>query len=110
MASKGSAIRHELRWLNCVSVDVTPEQALALASLECVTNIDLVEQYVAKKDDAEGIPGAAPLFKQASPLVDSLNYGASLGQDTLIKVHRVHNNRIFGQGVILAQFDGGFSN
>jgi Subtilisin-like serine proteases len=44
------------------------------------------------------------------PLVDSLNYGNSATQITQIKVNQVHNDGIYGQGVLIASLDNGWRN
>ncbi len=110
VSSKSMKVRHQLKWFNCVSVEATRSQILDIASLDFVKKIDLVERYRIKKDSEE--LNLAPSFSKESdsPLLDSLNYGASLNQDTLIKVNRVHNQGIYGQGIIVANFDAGYQN
>ena len=110
LSNKVTKVRHELKWFNCVSVEGTKAQILDIASLDCVTKIDLVERYRKVKENDELVSGNMNTFEQDSPNVDSLNYGPSLNQDTLIKVNRVHNQGIYGQGVIVANFDAGYQN
>ena len=110
VSSKVMKVRHELRWFNCVSVEGTKAQVLDLAGLDCVTKIDLVERYRKIKENDETVTENNISYDNDSPLVDSLSYGASLNQDTLIKVNKVHNNGIYGQGVIVANFDAGYLN
>lgn len=110
VSNKVSKIRHELKWFNCVSVEGSKSQILDIASLDCVTKIDLVERYRKVKDNDELISSSTITFESDSPNVDSLNYGPSLNQDTLIKVNKVHNEGIFGQGIIVANFDAGYQN
>ncbi|HLP15016.1 MAG TPA: S8 family peptidase [Bacteroidota bacterium] len=110
LASCVSAIRHELRWLNCVSVDMTKAQSAQAAALSCVQKIDLVERATVIKDEREQLLFDNILKKRTSVAADSLDYGASLAQDTLINVTRVHQNGIYGQGVIIAHFDAGYTN
>jgi len=110
VSDKVTKVRHELKWFNCVSVEVSKAQVLDVAGLDCVSSIDLVERYKKIKDNSEFVSGSTYTSnEQDSPLVDSLSYGPSLNQDTIIKVNKVHNNGIYGQGVIIAHFDDGFS-
>lgn len=111
VAEKVTKVRHELKWFNCVSVEGTKAQVLDIAGLDCVTKIDLVERYKRIKDNDELVSGNNNVvYDKSQPLVDSMSYGASLNQDTLIKVNRVHNNGIFGQGIIIGHFDAGYLN
>ncbi|MFZ4589677.1 MAG: S8/S53 family peptidase [Ignavibacteria bacterium] len=110
VSNKVTKVRHELKWFNCVSVEGTKAQVLDIAGLDCVTKIDLVERYRKVKENDEIVSGNGISFENDSPNVDSLSYGPSLKQDTMIKVNRVHNNGIYGQGVIVANFDAGYQN
>jgi hypothetical protein len=110
VSNKVTKVRHELKWFNCISVEGTKAQVLDIAGLDCVTKIDLVERYRKVKETDESVTGSNISLEFDSPNVDSLNYGPSLNQDTLIKVNRVHNQGIYGQGVIVANFDAGYQN
>jgi serine protease AprX len=114
--SKVTNIRHELKWFNAISADVTLEQLYNVADLNCVEKIDLIERFKKQKEDIES-NFSDKFFKTNSyissdkPLTDSLNYGTGAGyqQLTQINVNLVHNQGIFGQGVIIASFDAGFA-
>ena len=110
VSNKVIKVRHELNWFNCVSVEGTKAQVLDIAGLDCVAKIDLVERYKKIKENDEIVSDKSVSYNPYSPLVDSMNYGASLRQDTMIKVNKVHNNGIYGQGVIIAHFDAGYLN
>ncbi|MFA7361125.1 MAG: S8 family serine peptidase, partial [Candidatus Kapaibacterium sp.] len=110
VASKTLKVRHELKWFNCVSVEASKSQVLDLAALEFVEKIELVERYRKVVENDEMTVVNTTTIESDSPLLDSLNYGESLNQDTLIKVNRVHNQGIFGQGIIVANFDAGYQN
>lgn len=112
--TKVSKIRHDLKWFNVISADVTLNQLYDVAELKYVEKIDLVERFKKQKDDIE--TSTDNFIKQNNiindhPLVDSLNYGTGSGlqQLTQINVNLVHNQGIFGQGVMIASFDAGFS-
>ncbi|MCX6164351.1 MAG: S8 family serine peptidase [Ignavibacteriae bacterium] len=114
--SKVTKVRHELKWFNVVSADVTLEQLYDIADLRYVEKIDLVERFKKHKEDIES-NFSDNFIKQNNnipkyqPLLDSLDYGtgAGLQQLTQINVNIVHNQGIFGQGVMIASFDAGFS-
>jgi serine protease AprX len=113
VSSKVTKVRHQLKWFNCISVEATKTQLLDIANYEFVNYIDLVERYKISKSPETIIESDNPKISgniTDNPLVDSLNYGPSLRQDTMIKVNRVHNNGVFGQGVIVANFDAGYLN
>jgi hypothetical protein len=110
--SKSLKLRHILNWFNCVSVTATIPQLNEIASLNCVKEIELVERFKSVAENPEIKP---PFIKQEVlsndyPTVDSLNYGPSATQNTQIKVNLVHNQGIYGQGVIVANFDAGYQN
>jgi serine protease AprX len=105
-------VRHLLNWFNAMSVEVSREQINTLKSLDCVTKIEAVETYVKRKNDEESVSQNVNAINspQDNIMLDSLTYGPSLRQDTLIKVNQVHNQGIYGQGIIIGHFDAGFTN
>lgn len=110
--SKVTKIRHHLKWFNVISADVTVNQLYDVASLNYVDKIDLVERYKKMKDDVESNVSDRLILPDThldTPLTDSLNYGAGLSQISQINVNVVHNQGIYGQGIIIASFDAGFS-
>ena len=105
-------VRVVSKWLNSVSVEVTPSQIYELASKDYVKKIDKVERY-RKINDSEDINFDGSDLQETqtdNPLVDSMDYGTSSTQMTLIKANIPHNNGVYGQGVIVANFDAGYSN
>jgi len=114
---KVTKLRHELKWFNVISAEVTIDQLYNVANLKYVNKIDLVERFKKNNSNVENNLTDNQIFtntriKTEQPLVDSLNYGTGSGltQLTQINVNLVHNDGIFGQGVIIADFDAGFSN
>ena len=114
IASKVINVRVQAKWLNAVSVELYREQIENIADLSYVTGVEVVERYKKDKDDVELTMTECPpqVLTNDEPLVDTLNYGtgSALTQITQIKVNLVHNQGIFGQGVMIASFDAGFSN
>ncbi len=111
-ASHTLKVRNHLRWLNCVSAEVTRSQISELAEISCVKNMDVVERFKKQKDEAElaSLESKKQPVNTDHPLVDSLNYGTGLAQMTLIKANLVHNIGVYGQKIIVANFDAGYLN
>ncbi len=112
--SKVNKIRHQLKWFNVISAEATVNQLYDIANLNYVEKIDLVERFKKNKEEDETnfsdnfIKPNNNLSKD-EPLVDSLNYGTSITQISQIKVNLVHNIGVFGQGIMVANFDAGYS-
>lgn len=107
------AVRTHLRWLNAVSIEVRRDDLLDIADLDFVTKIEPVERMVKRTDNIEQLSQnlkQTPTKSQDYPMVDSLNYGSGATQISQINVNLVHNDGIFGQGVIIAHFDTGYDN
>ena len=106
--STGARLRTTSRWLNAVSVEATPLQARALASLPSVQRITPVEIYRRRIDDAVPAFPDVSLDKHMSGA--SLDYGSSFTQLNLIKVPPLHDAMINGCGVIVGMLDDGYNN
>ncbi|MBK7254173.1 MAG: S8 family peptidase [Ignavibacteria bacterium] len=107
-------IRNRSKWLNAISAEVTSDQLSELANMSFVKVIDLVERFRKAKDNIE-FNFEQPESYTSLPntiLADTLNYGTgnALTQISQIKVNEVHNDGIFGQGILVANFDAGFFN
>ncbi len=106
-------IRHVLKYVNAVSVEVTKGQIYDIANYDFVKKIDLVEKMTRNPncDETTVENDNSPVIPQSDyPLVDSLNYGTGLTQMSQINVNIVHNEGIYGQGVMVANFDNGLRN
>ena len=55
VASNSLSVRHEIRWLNSVSVEVTKDQLYRIANLNCVDKIELVERMKKVQENPEEI-------------------------------------------------------
>lgn len=112
--STGSKIRHKSKWLNAISAEINRSHLNLIEDLEFVSKIELVESYkrVKMREDFNIEKNLNDNFGQNEILIDTLNYGTgnSVSQITQIKVNEVHNDGIFGQGILIANFDAGFSN
>ena len=114
VASNVTKVRHQIKWLNCMSVEVNREQVNAISLMDHVKGIELVERFKKIPENPELSSDVSPVFINPNddPLADSLTYGTgnAITQITQIKVNLVHNQGIKGQGVMIASFDAGFSN
>jgi serine protease AprX len=101
-------IRNQLKWLNALSVELNREQLDRVAALNFVKQVELVETF---KRVPEPQSDYAPLPRNRdNTLADTLDYGGSFTQVNQIKVNLVHDQGIFGQGVLIASLDDGFRN
>ncbi len=115
ISSTVNKVRVKSKWLNTISVEVNREQVSRLNNLDFVKKIELVERFRMIEESPEISSYDSPVFTQQftdDPQVDTLSYGTSnaVTQITQIKVNLVHNQAINGQGVMIANFDAGFSN
>ncbi|NOS85829.1 MAG: S8 family serine peptidase [Ignavibacteria bacterium] len=114
VASNVVKVRHQVKWLNCMSVEVNREQVNIISNMDHVKGIELVEKFKRIPENPEISSDVSPVFINPNddPLADTLTYGTgnAVTQITQIKVNLVHNLGIKGQGVMIASFDAGFSN
>jgi len=114
VASNVVKVRHQVKWLNCMSVEVNREQISTLANMDYVKGIELVEKFSIIGNEPEISSDISPVFINPTddPMADTLTYGTgnAVTQITQIKVNLVHNQGIKGQGVLIANFDAGYSN
>jgi hypothetical protein len=112
IASKVLNVRVQTKWLNAISVEVYREQIEEIADLSYVNGVEVVERYIRSGDEMSDDNNSVETTGTDDPLVDSLNYGpgSATTQITQIKVNIVHNQGIYGQGVMIASFDAGFGN
>jgi len=115
ISSTVNKVRVKSKWLNTMSVEVNREQISRLGNYDFVKKIELVERFRMIEESPEISSYDSPVFTQQftdDPQVDTLSYGTSnaVTQITQIKVNLVHNQAINGQGVMIANFDAGFSN
>ncbi|PYQ55534.1 MAG: peptidase S8 [Acidobacteria bacterium] len=128
VAARVTRVRHEVPWVNAMSVEATADQVAALEALPFVARVDLVRGYRARREEdlfgrAEGrsdAPAEAPgdhckrtcAVSPGTPspptTAPTLDYGPAAGQLNQIDVPAVHQMGLHGEGVIVAVFDAGF--
>jgi subtilisin family serine protease len=100
-------IRHKSRWLNAVSIDVTPLVFYQIKDFPFIDRLDLVFTKVEPAERPEA------LSKQPVSIpygIENLNYGNSYDQNNQINVIPLHNLGYDGSGVMVAMLDAGFNN
>ena len=112
VAGSVNRVRQRSRWLNAVSVEATAAQLDAIEALPFVAHLDLVRRYRRREDEAprpEPEASAQSRPRVREPAIAVLDYGTSVGQLAQIGVPAVHQMGFHGEGVVVAVFDGGFS-
>ena len=91
------------RWLNAVSVPLTPDQVDPVRGLPFVRDVRPVARRLRRPEPATPLD-LTPSIKKAG----EIDYGASFIQNDLISVPDVHNLGITGVGVVIGMLDTGF--
>ncbi len=111
ISSKVLNLRNQIKWLNALSAEVNRSQLEQLNSLGYVSKIEIVESYKKVKEEPADNSYHAPRPVVDHPDVDSLDYGVDgTDQITQMNVNLVHDQGIFGQGILIASLDNGFRN
>lgn len=117
ISTKTLSLRQQAKWLNALSAEVNKEQLSELSNLNYVIQIELVETYKRMKDDIEsssnvtGSPINIESKEKNNILVDTLSYGTfGTTQITQMNVNLVHDQGIYGQGILICSQDDGFRN
>jgi serine protease AprX len=125
VAARVTRVRHEVPWVNAMSVEATAEQVGALETLPFVDRVDLVRGYRARREEdlfGRALAAAAPqvvapddhckrtcAVTPGSPsAAPALDYGPAAEQLNQIDVPAVHQMGLHGEGVVVAVFDAGF--
>ncbi|HON18851.1 MAG TPA: S8 family serine peptidase [Salinivirgaceae bacterium] len=98
-------IRHQSRWLNAVSVEISLSSIPKIATFDFVSRIDIVGKY--KKTFHQDLTFLEPIME---PKSKNLDYGASWAQNQQIGVPFLHNLGYTGQNKIICMMDAGYSN
>ncbi|MDZ4830858.1 MAG: S8 family serine peptidase [Phycisphaerae bacterium] len=94
----GGRVRVESRWLNAISVEISPAARLALASLPFVVSTQPVR--------AAGLPNAEAVAMSGG--VASDDYGASTEQVMQMDLASLHARGFHGAGIVVGILDTGF--
>ncbi|MFN3562215.1 MAG: S8 family peptidase [Chloroherpetonaceae bacterium] len=105
----GLRIKHHLKGLSKVSGTIRKSDLIQLESIPSVVEIDAVKAF-RRPPEIEEPSSPSPIQPPTTLSTHVLNYGASFGQLSQINVPAVHDLGYTGQGVLIANFDAGFSN
>lgn len=105
-----SKLRHQSKWLNAVSAQVTPSQLTAIADFDFVKKIDKVRK--GKRDEAEytNMETVDEVCESSNAAFYNLDYGGSLTQLEQMNVPVVHDLGYTGAGMLICLMDSGFRN
>jgi len=117
LVQRGAHLRGTSRWLNAASITVSAREAVQLARLPFVSEVELVplgrvsrdpEPFVADvtTTDAALRAGTAPEVQLAPG--DTAFYGATFKQMDLMQVPQMHAAGLSGAGVLVCMLDSGF--
>ena len=107
-------LRQQVKFMNAVSAEVTREQLNKISGFDFVTQVELVETMIKQKDNVEQTqtvsdnPQKNIINQKNNVEVDTLNYGPGATQITQMNVNLVHDQGIFGQGILICSQDDGF--
>ncbi len=97
-------IIHVLDWFNSISCKLTDEQLNKIKSFAFVEKIEKVKTISYKKEKID-----LPINQFSLPKsYYTRNYGASLLQNELSNIPKVHDLNITGKGIIIGVLDSGF--
>lgn len=109
----GITVKQKINMLNAISAYATREQIELLTNMSFVKKVDLVAKFKKRPDDIEFKTTAdnTPItITNNSDSPESMSYGASLSQMTLINAVTAQDSGYNGAGVTIAVFDAGFDN
>jgi hypothetical protein len=112
VSTEVQSIRHEIKWFNAVSANVTKADVQRLLALPFVREVELVMRFKKRKRSIEDTPAFLdnapnPINTRVTPVLD---YGLSLTQNQQINVVALHNEGITGVGVLICIMDDAFPN
>ncbi|TQV75050.1 S8 family serine peptidase [Aliikangiella marina] len=104
-------IRHELKMLNAVSAEITPQMLQEITRLSFVKKVDLISKLKRQPTPPVTVSLENSLPGQSQKTANSmmLEYGNSFTQNNQINVPEVHDMGLSGNGVVIAVFDSGFN-
>jgi subtilisin family serine protease len=108
VSQRALRVRHELRWLNALSVAATADGLREIGALPFVTRLDLVRRFRRAPEPLVPWEEARSSATAGATRVGAIDYGTSLGQLQQIGVPAVHDLGLHGEGVVVALFDSGF--
>lgn len=108
---KGQAtkIRHQLKAINAISVEATPDEIYKIATFDFVRKIEIIKRLIRSPDPLNFNDANSQIIENKITNSFALDYGASFTQNDQIQVPAVHDLGYTGNGVVIAIFDTGFN-
>jgi len=113
LTASGLRIRHVLKWLGAVSGEIRVGDLVQLALQSAVKSVNELALRKKAKHETHRTQLETPtevLTSEVNHLTNAIDYGQSLPQLALSNIPEVHGLGITGRGVLIANFDAGFSN
>ncbi|MBS1514262.1 MAG: S8 family peptidase [Bacteroidetes bacterium] len=113
VVNTGITVKQKINMLNAISSYATREQIETITNLPCVKKVDLVAKFKKRAEDIEFVKNQEYPEVEYNPNADngnSMSYGSSLSQMTLINAVTAQDSGYNGAGVIIATFDAGWDN
>lgn len=108
LKNSGLIVKQKSKWFNAVSCYADKFQIQRAAENDFVKKIDLVVKYKKSPEVADYTPDDP--FQLEENNLDSIRYGPSQNQSTIINVPPVHGIGYSADGIIIASLDAGFDN
>ncbi len=112
----GFQVRYLLTQLNLISGVSKKQQIIKISKLKCIKYIDKLSENSLQKNEKRKEVEESLLAVESQVMAQNaanshrLDYGQSLAQLSQISVPAVHELGVTGRGVLIANFDAGFSN
>ena len=107
IAANGIAVMAKSKWLNCLHIQGSIDNIIALTLLPFVNRVQFADASLNSK---RAIPRTnIPVNKQMN-VQTSFNYGNSNNQIQMLNGHLLHQENYTGSGKIIAVLDSGFIN
>jgi len=109
----GITVKQKINMLNAISTYATKEQIESITNLPFVRKVDLVAKFKKSTNNIEFARNEELPVVEYNPNADngnSMSYGTSLSQMTLINAVTAQDSGYNGAGVIIATFDAGWDN
>lgn len=113
LQNTGIEIKQRSKWFNRISCYATKVQIEQIINEDFVSKVELVRTFKKNRFDTELDPALNIVQEENGGFNSSaylLNYGSSLSQMEIINAPVAHDSGYYGQGVLIASFDTGFSN
>ena len=100
ISNVGATVVYPLKWLNGAIVDCLPELIPTILALPYVVSSKALNSKIKE----------SPVKNKSKDGIQSLDYGQSLSQNSLVGIDSMHSWGFHGEGKLISVLDGGFLN